>query len=155
MEEEIETLSERTLSSDELNFNQIEPEREWVDEIIPDESASQITCDTELTNLEISASAITGSTVWLYFDKIPPHALGYNVCKKCNKKFSITTGVTTLRGHLKMHQLKAPTKKQTVSTKHKNPFDDEQTNTMNTLFSGLFVISNNSQSSITIILESF
>jgi BED zinc finger len=94
--------------------------------------------------------------VWLYFDKIPPHALGYNVCKKCNKKFSITTGVTTLRGHLKTHQLKAPTKKQTVSTKHKNPFDeDEQTNTMNTLFSGLFVISNNSQSSITIILESF
>ena len=128
MEEEIETFSEKTLSGDELNFNQIEPEVEWINYITPDESASQITCDTELTNSEIDFSTITGSTVWLYFDKNPPHASGYNVCKKCNKKFSMNTGVTTLRGHLKTHQLKAPTKKQSVSTKQKNPFEEDEQN---------------------------
>lgn len=97
MEEEFETFSERTLSGEEVNSGQFEPaEEEWVDDIIPDESVSQVTRDTELTNSEISASAIVGSTVWLYFDKNPSHAPGYNICKKCNKKFIVTTGVTTL-----------------------------------------------------------
>ena len=122
MEEEIETLSERTLS--DKDFNQFEPEGEWVDDIIPDESVSQITCDTEL-NSEINTS---GSTVWLYFEKNPSYALGYNVCKKCSKKFRITTGVITLRSHLKTHKVKAPTRKQTVVTKQKNPFDEEEQN---------------------------
>ena len=102
MEEEIETLSEKTLSDD--NSNQLEPEGEWVDDIIPDESVSQVAGDNEL-NSEIIASDISGSTVWLYFDKSPLYALGYNICKKCNKKFKVTTGVTTLRTHLKTHQL--------------------------------------------------
>ena len=131
MEEEFETLSERTLSGGELNTDQLEPEGEWVDDIIPDESISQVTRDTELTNSEISASTIAGSTVWLYFDKNPSHASGYNVCKKCNKKFKATTSVTTLRTHLKTHQLKAPTRKQTVVTKQKNPFDEEEQNRHN------------------------
>lgn len=128
MEEEIETFSERTISDDELNSNQLEQEGEGVDDITPDESVSQVTCDTELTNSEINALAITGSTVWLYFDKNPSYASGYNVCKKCSKRFKVTTGVTTLRAHLKTHQLKAPTRKQTVVTKQKNPFDEEQQN---------------------------
>lgn len=123
MEEEIEGFSEKTISGDELNFDQLEPEREWADEIIPDESVSQITCDT---GSEIDASAITGSTVWLFFDKNPSYAVGYNVCKKCSKKFKVTTSVTTLRSHLKIHQLKAPTKKQTSTTKQKNPFNEEE-----------------------------
>lgn len=72
MEEEIEDFSEKTISGDELNFDQLEPEREWAEEIIPDESVSQITCDT---GSEIDASAIMGSTVWLFFDKNPSYAV--------------------------------------------------------------------------------
>ena len=155
MEEEIETFSEKTLSGDELNFNQIEPEVEWINYITPDESASQITCDTELTNSEIDFSTITGSTVWLYFDKNLPHASGHNVCKKCNKKFSMNTGITTLRGHLKTHQLKVLTKKQSQQNKRILLRKMNKINMMNTLFSGLFVISNHSQLLITIILENF
>ncbi|RIA81484.1 hypothetical protein C1645_744484 [Glomus cerebriforme] len=122
MEEEIEDFSEKTMSGDELNFDQFEPEREWAD-IIPDESVSQITCNT---GLKIDASTITGSTVWLFFDKNLSYAVGYNVCKKCRKKFKVMTSVTTLRSHLKIHQLKASTKKQTSTTKQKNPFNEEE-----------------------------
>ena len=127
MEEEIETFSEKTLSDEEFNSNQLELEGEWVDDIIPEESVSQVTYDKELDS-EIIASDISGSTVWLYFDKNLPYASGYNICKKCNKKFKVTTGVSTLRTHLKTHQLKAPTRKQTVVTKQKNPFDEEEQN---------------------------
>ena len=64
----------------------------------------------------------------MYFDKNPPYASGYNICKKCNKKFKVTTGVSTLRTHLKTHQLKVLIRKQTVVTKQKNPFDEEEQN---------------------------
>lgn len=128
MGDEIENVSEKTLSDEEFNSNEPEPEEEWANEILPDESASQLNCDTELENSEISSSAISGSTVWIFFDKNPSYAPGYNVCKTCNKRFKMTTGTTTLRTHLKTHRLNAPTKKQTVTTKQKNPFDEEDQN---------------------------
>ena len=132
MEEQIEVaLSESTLSDDELNSDQSEHREEWIDNIIPDESISQVAhiTDSEVnTNSEISTLTTAGSTVWLYFDKNPSDTLGYNVCKKCSKKFKITTSMSTLRTHLKTHQLKAPTKKQAVVIKKKNPFDEEEQN---------------------------
>ena len=72
-----------------------------------------------------------------YFDKNPNDALGYNVCKKCSKKFKITTSVSILRTHLKTHQLKAPTKKQAVVIKKKILLTKKnKTNMMNILFNG-------------------
>ena len=67
MEEQIEVaLSESTLSDDELNSDQSEHREEWIDNIIPNESISQIAHNTDSkvnTNSEISTLTIAGSTV--------------------------------------------------------------------------------------------
>ncbi len=51
------------------------------------------------------------SSVWAHFNKNLPDALGYNVCKRCPKKYRLSTEVSSLRKHLKKHQLKALIKK--------------------------------------------
>jgi hypothetical protein len=123
--------SERTLSDEEFNPEQEEePEEydseEWEDVIDPDESVSQVS-HTRTTS-ETGASDIPDtleSAVWLHFDKNPPSAPGYNVCKICKNKYKVTTSVSTLRKHLKKHQLSAPTKNQSV-TKKIEPFNDKE-----------------------------
>jgi hypothetical protein len=130
MEEE-GSLSEKTISDEELDLDQpIEPEEEWED-IRPEESVSQVVNNT---NSEVDAGSETstfstsnfkGSSVWLYFDKSPSYASGHNVCKRCSKRFKVSTSVTVLRTHLLTHQLRAPTRKQAVVIKKKNPFDVE------------------------------
>ena len=75
--------------------------------IHPDESISQIFSDvqgiadvddsTALSNVSIK------STVWEHFDRNPSYAQGFNVCKLCSTKYKTTTGVSTLRNHLKKH----------------------------------------------------
>jgi hypothetical protein len=128
-----EAASDKTITGEEFDLDQTFPEDEWED-VIPDEFASQVTRNTvsetiTSTSNESDSTIIgspVGSTVWMYFDKNPSYASGYNVCKKCAKRFRMITSVTTLRSHLKMHQLKAPTRKQTVIIKKKNLFDEEE-----------------------------
>lgn len=136
MEEE-ETFSEKTLSDEESNHDQlenIESEEEWEDEVRPDESVSQVINNTDSeanAGSEMSTSDTSnfqGSTVWLYFDRNPIYASGHNVCKRCSKRFKVSTSVTVLRTHLTTHQLKAPTRKQTAVMKKRNPLDTEEQN---------------------------
>src|SRR3954454_15428987 len=154
-EEEVlseKTLSDES-GEEEVFYSDLETEDGWED-VGPEESASQVNHNTDsevnAPDSEINAagsevnaegsevnaagseisipdiSMISGSTVWLYFDKSPSYATGFNVCKRCSKRFKVTTSVSTLRVHLKLHQLKAPTKKQTVSMKKKNPLEEEE-----------------------------
>ena len=143
MEEEIH--SEKTLSDDEFDPNHIHDDDDDDDndddddgwEINLDEEISPINLDEEISPSE-SASQISGasastassnitSSVWLYFDKNPAHTPGYNVCKRCSKKYQLSTSVTSLRKHLKTHQLKAPTKGQKIEQKKECALDkDEQ-----------------------------
>ena len=126
-----ENFSEKTLSDDELYPEYTEPEGEWnldelssqITQVYPDESASQVFHDNSEVDSETSA---VNSTVWLYFDKNPPYAQGFNVCKMCSSKYKITTSVTSLRKHLIKHQLQAPPKKHAVTVKTKDPFGGEE-----------------------------
>ncbi|GBC01088.1 hypothetical protein RclHR1_40610001, partial [Rhizophagus clarus] len=132
MEEiEKELLSEETVISDddEYNleyFNNREyinfDNQEWDYDINPNESISQIFQGSETSSL------VGASTVWLYFDKNPPSAPGFNVCKRCSFKYKSTTSVTTLRRHLEKHQINVPTKKYTkvVENKNQDPFEKNQ-----------------------------
>ena len=71
--------------------------------------------------------------MWLYFDKSPSNAPGFNVCKRCSKKFKVTTSSSVLRAHLKVHNLKTPT----ATMKKDNPLEEaKQLNMMNILFNG-------------------
>ena len=120
---EEETTSERMSSDEEFNPDQENLEEydteEWEDVLGPEEQIC-----SELSALDISNTL--GSTVWLYFDKNPSYAPGYNVCKKCSRRYKTTTGVSSLRKHLKKHQLQAPTKKHQVLIKKCVPFNDEE-----------------------------
>src|SRR5271170_2658984 len=118
MEEQIEeTCSDKTMSDEESYLEYDEPDEEWEDDIHPNESISQvsrISAETSSTVSQVSpetssiSTLISGSSsVWLYFDKNPSYAQGFNVCKKCSFKYKITTSVTTLREYLKKHQLRA------------------------------------------------
>jgi len=115
MEEQEETLSEKTLSDEEFNPNQFEYvcEGEVEDDGDEWESVSQVSGASE--------SSISSSSVWIYFDKNPALAPGYNVCKKCSKKYQLSTSVTSLRKHLKTHQLKAPTRTEKIEKKNEFP----------------------------------
>jgi hypothetical protein len=110
-------------SDEEFNPDQENPEEydteEWEDVLGPEEQIC-----SELSALDISNTL--GSTVWLYFDKNPSYAPGYNVCKKCSRRYKTTTGVSSLRKHLKIHQLQAPTKKHQVLIKKCVPFNDDE-----------------------------
>ncbi|GBB85713.1 hypothetical protein RclHR1_01220009 [Rhizophagus clarus] len=100
MEEiEKELLSEETVISDddEYNleyFNNREyinfDNQEWDYDINPNESISQIFQGSETSSL------VGASTVWLYFDKNPPSAPGFNVCKRCSFKYKLTTSTQNL-----------------------------------------------------------
>ncbi|CAG8527433.1 12789_t:CDS:2, partial [Funneliformis mosseae] len=76
-----ETFSERILSSDEFNPNQLEDnEDKWVinlDEINPDKSASNISETSQVSDSETNIS-LGNNSVWLYFNKNPADAFGYN-----------------------------------------------------------------------------
>ncbi|GBB93663.1 hypothetical protein RclHR1_22090001 [Rhizophagus clarus] len=103
----------------------IKPEKGWEDTINPDESVSQVL--NKNSEVDSEASTLSGSSVWLFFDKNPDSAPGYNVCKECSAKYKLSSSVTTLRKHLEKHRFKVPTKKQVVETKKKEPFkEDEQ-----------------------------
>lgn len=122
MEEE-EIFSEKTLSDEESNHDRLENIDLWEDEVRPDESVSQVINNTDSevnANSKMNTSDTSnfkGSTVWLYFDKSQIYASGYNVCKRCTKRFKVSTSVTVLRAHLTTHQSKAPTRKQTAVMK--------------------------------------
>ena len=136
--------SEKTLSDEEFVPNQFDDDDDddnddgwdinleeeinlisFDEEISPSESASQIS-GASSTSTAPSNNTIS-STVWLYFDKNPAHTPGYNVCKRCSKKYQLSSSVSTLRKHLKTHQLKAPTKAQNLEQKNECAFDkDEQ-----------------------------
>ena len=118
------------LIDEEFNPNQEGEEHdsdEWEDALDPDESASQVS-HTTYTGSEASSLDITtsGSAVWLHFDREPSYAPGYNVCKICSNRYKVTTGVSSLRKHLKKHELKAPAKKYNNSNKKSEPFDEQQ-----------------------------
>src|ERR1044072_7826423 len=136
-----EAISDKTMSD---NDEYAEHDEEWIDpynsdnpynpdnpdnpdesiisgSVNPDESVSQI------SRLTSDIDETSGSAVWIYFDRNPSYAPGYNVCKKCSIRYKVTTSVTTLRNHLKKHQLKVPTKKQkTVVKKKEQPFDEAE-----------------------------
>ena len=66
--------------------------------------------------------------MWEYYERNPSYAEGYNVCKTCGSKYKTTTGVSTLRNHLKKHQLDAPSMKQKAITAKMNPFNELEQN---------------------------
>ena len=141
---EMDNDSEKTLSDEEFDPNQFDDDNNdddddgWEinleeeinlinlnEEISPSESASQVSGASSTTSTAPSNN--TSSTVWLYFDKNPAYTSGYNVCKSCSKKYQLSSSVSTLQKHLKIHQLKAPTKTQNVEEKKECAFDkDEQ-----------------------------
>lgn len=86
--------------------------------------------DSEIIESEtVTSESSIGSSVWKYFDKSPPNAPGYNVCKECFNKYKLTTSVTSLRKHLTKHHLKAPTKKQKILPfKRVDPFNEHEQN---------------------------
>jgi hypothetical protein len=111
-----ETLTEKTISDDEFDpdqFADIYEGDEW---------------DTVSQASEISTSTVVSgsSSVWLHFDKNPPYAPGYNVCKICSKQYQVSTSVSSLRKHLETHQLKAPTRIEKVTKKVNNPFSKRE-----------------------------
>jgi hypothetical protein len=121
-----ETFSEDTMSDEEPNYEYVDCDEGWEDviEINPDESVSQV---SRLSSKALSIStSITESSVWTYFDKNPPDAQGFNVCKKCSKKYKPSTSATILRNHLKKHQISIPIKKHKVIIEKKNPFNKEE-----------------------------
>jgi hypothetical protein len=121
MEEQAdETFSERTVSDGDEEYVEFNEDWEDVIAINPDDSASQI------FRLDSEASSTTGSSVWAYYDKNPPGAQGFNVCKKCSSRYKLSTSVTTLRNHLEKHQIKIPIKKLKVNVKKKDLFDKEE-----------------------------
>lgn len=117
-----ETLSERTLSDEESDPNKFvdddnEDADEWdsVSQVSQNKSVDDDNGDADewdLVSQVLGACEIIdlSSSVWIYFDKNPVYAPGYNVCKTCSKKYSPSTSVTVLRNHLQGHQLKAPTR---------------------------------------------
>ena len=116
-----EIISEKTITSDEeIYFEDANFDKEWEDIINPDESVSQISQASSETS-----SLIAGNSVWNHFDKNPPHARGFNVCKKCLCRYKLSTSVSTLRKYLEKHQLKIPSKKHIIIVK-KNPFEKEE-----------------------------
>jgi hypothetical protein len=126
LENEIIHEEETVVSDEEFSFDYSDlniNNREWVDEISPNESVSQISRGSEASSLTL------GSTVWSYFERNPSYAQGFNVCKRCSTKYRLSTSVTTLRKHLEeKHQLKTPVKKNKVfEVKKHDPFEkDEQ-----------------------------
>jgi hypothetical protein len=130
-EQKEEASSERTLSSNEFNPNQLDNnEDEWVinlDEINPDESASNISRTSQASDSETNIS-LGSSSVWLYFNKNPADAFGYNVCKICSKKYQISTSVSSIRKHLQTHQLQASTKIQKIKNNITTPYNRQEQN---------------------------
>ena len=85
---------------------------------------------SETTDANISTTSsttLTSSLVWEHFDKNPAHALGYNVCKKCTIKYKLTTGISTLRKHLKdHHQMQVPARIQRTIARIEPFYEQEQ-----------------------------
>jgi len=120
MEEQEEAVSEISLSDEEFDPNQFEnSEDEW--EIGPDESASQVSKASESTILSDCSSS-----VWIYYEKNPTYAPGFNVCTKCSKKYKTSTSVSNLRKHLETHQIKTLTKKQKITKKKEIRFNKKE-----------------------------
>jgi len=90
-------------------------------------SISQIFSDAQSENVDTQSTSL--SLVWEYFDKEPFDAPVHNVCKTCSFKYKLTTGISTLRKHLKdNHQIVVPTRntrKQTPITEVK-PFNQQE-----------------------------
>jgi len=122
---------------DEQTFNSQEINEFYQEDFINvnfDHSTSQ-TFDTQSeitdTNSSVtsSTSSLPSSLVWEHFDKNPPHASGYNVCKTCSIKYKLSTGISTLRKHLKdYHQVQVPARsnrrqKTIIGVK---PFDERE-----------------------------
>jgi hypothetical protein len=113
-----QTDSEKTVSEDEFDPNKFVDSddgnadewdsNEFVDDKDADEwdSVSLVSGASETSTL----TDFSKSSVWAYFEKNPVYAPGYNICKKCSKKYSQSTSVTVLRNHLQGHQLKALTR---------------------------------------------
>ena len=138
MEEQAEeTLSEKTISDDEFDPNKLVDIREDEDEDEDDEweSVSQILRASTSTSLSEQSKNV--SSVWIYFDKNPVDAPGYNVCKSCSKKYQSSTSVTVLRNHFSAHQLKAPTRAEKNEKKLTTLLVNENNKSIiNILFSG-------------------
>lgn len=119
MEEQAEeTMSENMPSDEEFDPNQFVDEEdgnEW-------DLASQVSGISD----SIASIDLSISSVWMYFDRNPEFAPGYNVCKTCSKKYKQSTSVTTLRKHLQEHQLKAPTRSERKGGKSDNPLSKKE-----------------------------
>jgi hypothetical protein len=99
----------------------------------PDESISQIfnSMQSETSNINDSATSSNvsiKSSVWEHFDKNPSYAPGYNVCNICATKYKMATSTSTLRNHLKKHQLVAPSVRQRATTERRDPFGELEQN---------------------------
>src|SRR5579859_4695197 len=90
-----DTSFEKTLSDEDFNPNELEPDtyddNEW-EEINQLNRIGQIDLGSDDSASQISSTlSKNSSTVWLHFVKNPTHAQGYNICKECSKKYSVTT----------------------------------------------------------------
>src|SRR5271170_282592 len=95
------------------------------DDVYEWDSVSQIEGFSETSPSMALADSIS-SSVWIYFEKSPTHAPDYNICKKCSKQYKLLTSMTSLRKHLRIHQLTAPTRTEKIEKKINNPFNKQE-----------------------------
>ena len=82
-----------------------------------------------MQNVSDTQSISSISLVWEHFDEELPDAPVHNVCKKCSFRYKLTTGISTLRKHLKdHHQIVAPTRntKKQKTTTDVRPFNQQE-----------------------------
>ena len=122
-----DTLSERTMSDEESDLNKSvdEDADEW-DSVSQDRDADELDSVSQVSGASETSTTDFSSSVWIYFDKNPVDAPGYNVCKSCSKKYQSSTSVTVLRNHLSAHQLKAPTRAEKNEKKTDNPLSKRE-----------------------------
>ncbi|CAI2177451.1 647_t:CDS:2 [Funneliformis geosporum] len=89
---------------------EFEQDYENTNEILPDESASNVRSDSSSCNSGFAAriGPKLSSTVWNFFDKNTVKNPGFPVCQNCKATFESKTSTSSLRCHLDSHQIVAP-----------------------------------------------
>ena len=99
-------------------FNQEDPDHEHLNNFNDDEWE-------DMNPNDDNSAPVGSSSVWKYISKNPDSS-GFNVCKKCHKKFQLSTGVSSLRKHLAKHQLKVPAKQGILMIKKTGPLNEKE-----------------------------
>ncbi|CAG8836074.1 21637_t:CDS:1, partial [Cetraspora pellucida] len=85
-----------------------------ISDINIDDSFDQVSESSSSNIFRVSNLKKHKSSVWPHFNLETVKNFGKPVCQKCGTVYKNTTGVSTLRRHLKNHQIEASKKKQTT-----------------------------------------